>query len=90
MTDTPPETALSIRALDGRIMAPGDHYRGKFAAWETPAHAVHDGCPLDDCRQALVDHIRKDHGQPDPEDAIMRARARLAMQMDSERRRWSW
>ncbi|MGI5274736.1 hypothetical protein ACQEUU_37265 [Nonomuraea sp. CA-218870] len=69
--------------LTGRIMAAGDHYRGRFAAYEAPADAIPIRCPIleednycqwaqawdtpDECRDAQVTHARDGHNHPNPE-----------------------
>ncbi len=65
--------------LNGRIMTPGDAYRGRFAAHEAPPQAFIAACPIfGDCdwrqfwdteeevREAEDAHGEQEHGGGDP------------------------
>ncbi len=76
------------REVEGRIVAPGTNYRGVMAPHEAPPTALVTVCSLlaDGCGwrqtwdtpeeiwEAELGHARDDHGEADPEGAIMRAR----------------
>lgn len=71
-------------------------YRGTLPAWEAPANAVQSRCPVGLCvwyevwdtveelNEAKLRHVRDDHGEADPEIAILRAHIRS--EVESHRR----